>query len=123
MQQVSNSLIKWGETGETLVFLHYFGGAASSWQWTIEHLNSEYQCIALNLPGFGDTPPLAHPAIDHFAEWIAQTLLDHDVDSCTLIGHSMSGKLALEVAAKYPKLKTKQVILVAPSPHHGTHAG
>ena len=116
MEQESDSFIKWGQQGKTLVFLHYFGGAASSWQWTIEHLCNDYQCIALNLPGFGDTPPLQQPTIEHFAQWIAKTLLEHDVDSCTLIGHSMSGKLSLEVAAQHPELNTEQVILVAPSP-------
>lgn len=109
------TVVRWGATGRPLVFLHYFGGAASSWQWVAQELDSDYQCIALNLPGFGGTQPLENPSIDSFTNWIAQTLKQLSLPNPVLIGHSMSGKLALSVAAEYPNL-VSSIILVAPSP-------
>ena len=104
-----------GTTGTPLVFLHYFGGSAKSWQWVAQELSSDFQCIALNLPGFGGTQPLQKLSIDEFTDWISQTLSWLELSNPVLIGHSMSGKLALNVAAAYPDLVSR-VILVAPSP-------
>ncbi len=50
-----------------------------------------------------------------FTDWLAQTLKQLNLYNPVLIGHSMSGKLALNAAAAYPKL-ISSVILVAPSP-------
>ncbi|MEQ9438741.1 MAG: alpha/beta hydrolase [Cyclobacteriaceae bacterium] len=112
----TNHILRWGTQGKPLVLLHYFGGSASSWQWVAEALQNDYQCIALNLPGFGQTAPLTNIQIETFAEWIANMLTQLDLSSCTLIGHSMSGKLALEVAARDSATIIDQLILIAPSP-------
>lgn len=101
---------------QTLVFLHYFGGSAQSWTWTIEHLQNNYHCIALNLPGFGGEPALPQPSIAGFTSFIIQKLEGLNIESFVLIGHSMSGKIAVDVAANDPNFAVKQLILVAPSP-------
>lgn len=101
---------------ETLVFLHYFGGSAQSWSWLIQLLKADYNCIALNLPGFGDEPALAEPSIGNFTSFITQKLEALNVESYVLVGHSMSGKIAVDMAANDPNLAIKQLILVAPSP-------
>ncbi len=101
---------------ETLVFLHYFGGSAQSWNWTIEKLQNDYHCIALNLPGFGGEPALAEPSIGNYTSFVIQKLESLNVESYVLIGHSMSGKIAIDVAANDPNFAVKQLILVAPSP-------
>jgi len=100
----------------TLVFLHYFGGEAKSWQWVTPHLEKDYPCICLNLPGFGGTPPLKETSITAMAQWVLRELALLDVYDCILIGHSMSGKIALQVASMPTELTVRQLILVAPSP-------
>lgn len=101
---------------ETLVFLHYFGGSAQSWQWLILLLLQDYNCIALSLPGFGGEPALDEPSIAGFTSFIMQKLDSINVESYVLIGHSMSGKIAVDMAANDPNFSIKQLILVAPSP-------
>ena len=101
---------------ETLVFLHYFGGSAQSWTWTIPYLQQEYHCIALNLPGFGGEPALPEPSIANFTSFIQQKLEGLNVESYVLIGHSMSGKIAVDVATNDPNFSVRHLILVAPSP-------
>ncbi len=101
---------------KTLVFLHYFGGAADSWKWVIDLLKSDYDCIALNLPGFGGAEPLKFPSIAHFAEFIIEELKCRNIKECSLVGHSMSGKIALLLASKIGAELVSKVVLVAPSP-------
>ncbi|RYE32461.1 MAG: alpha/beta fold hydrolase [Sphingobacteriaceae bacterium] len=103
-------------TKQNLVFLHYFGGSAKSWNWLIPFLKADFNCIALDLPGFGDEPALPEPSIGAFTSFIIQKLERLNVESYILVGHSMSGKIAVDVAANDPNFAVKQLILVAPSP-------
>lgn len=118
MIQQSTSVSPNEETNlkSTLVLLHYFGGSAQSWNWTIEKLQDNYNCIALNLPGFGGEPALAEPSIAAFTSFITQKLEELNIESYVLIGHSMSGKIAVDVATNDPNFAVKQLILIAPSP-------
>lgn len=101
---------------ETLVFLHYFGGSAQSWQWLTALLQNDFNCIALNLPGFGGEKPLSEPSIAGFTSFIRKKLESMNVETYVLVGHSMSGKIAVDMAANDPNFSIKQLILVAPSP-------
>jgi pimeloyl-ACP methyl ester carboxylesterase len=108
------SRIEWGKGQPTLVFIHYFGGAAKSWQWVAEKLPN-MRCIALNLPGFGGTPCPEKPSIKYYAEFVSNAIADLQLQDYILIGHSMGGKIALQVATN-SKNPPQKVVLIAPSP-------
>jgi pimeloyl-ACP methyl ester carboxylesterase len=112
----STQVLDRGQGEPTLVFLHYFSGAAASWQWVIEHLASDFRCVALDLPGFGQAPPLAEPALETYSDFVWEALSALGIDRFVLIGHSMGAKIALRVATSSLSAELQQVILVAPSP-------
>ncbi|MFD2515793.1 alpha/beta fold hydrolase [Pontibacter locisalis] len=112
----NEDIIQWGDQGEVLVFLHYFGGAAKSWSWVAEQLSNEYKCVAINLPGFGGAAALDSPTIKAFSDYVQKELKSLGIESYTLIGHSMGGKIAMQLAADAPKGNVQRLILVAPSP-------
>ncbi|MBS7566497.1 alpha/beta fold hydrolase [Mucilaginibacter sp. Bleaf8] len=100
-----------------LVFLQYVGGSAQSWQWLMPLLQNHYHCIAINLPGFGGQPALAQPSIKAFASYVQTQLADLKVDRYTLIGHSMGGKIALQIAVDDQEHgNIERLILLTPSP-------
>lgn len=100
----------------TLVFLHYFGGAASSWNWVIIELESVYNCLALNLPGFGGLSRLPNPSLKAYADYVFSEIREAQIGSCVIIGHSMGGKIALQCAVDDAENRIEKLILVAPSP-------
>ena len=106
--------IEWGRGEQTLVFLHYFGGAADSWRWVVERM-PDYRCITLNLPGFGGTKAPRQPSLRYYGDAVSKTLAGLELGEYTLIGHSMGGKIALQVALidDHPP---QRLVLIAPSP-------
>jgi len=117
MKKNSPHLISEQHNKPTLVFIHYFGGSAESWKWVIDILAPEYYCVALSLPGFGNNPIEQSPSVEHYAAYIQQELNTLGVKEYVLIGHSMGGKIALQVALNdQNKRHMQQLILLAPSP-------
>ena len=105
-----------GQSAPTLVFLHYFGGAASSWNEVIIHLQNEFRCIAIDLYGFGHSPaPTSQVTVEGSSENVRELIQYLTLTNYILIGHSMGAKIAVDVAAKSPK-GLQGLILIAPSP-------
>ena len=83
-----------------VVFLHGAGCDHSVWQlparWFAWH---GFAALAVDLPGHGrsEGPPLT--AVADLARWTARVLDAAGVEKAALIGHSMGGAIALEVAA------------------------
>ncbi len=104
-------------TGEpALIFFHYFGGSVKTWVEVISRLSPAFRCIAIDLPGFGDSQELPNDfSISESATEVAELLEPLILKKFVLIGHSMGGKIALAVAALQPG-GLKQLILLAPSP-------
>jgi len=100
----------------SLVFLHYFGGSALEWQSVMDQLANNHRCIAIDLRGFGDSDaPSTGYSVDDTANDVAALLKALQIDRGVLIGHSMSGKAALALAARQP-VQLQELILVSPSP-------
>lgn len=110
------TFIRWGNGKKVLIFLHYFGGNANSWQWVAKNISPEFTCIAVHLPGFGNTESLLAPSILNFALIIKSIINKIGIRKYSLIGHSMGGKIALQLAAIDKKNSIKNLILIAPSP-------
>lgn len=104
-------------TGEAaLVFLHYFGGSANSWSKVIADLSNTFRCIAIDLPGFGDSEGESKKlSVSNCAREVAQLIKTLALKQYVLIGHSMGGKIALSLASLKPSGLTS-LVLVAPSP-------
>ncbi len=98
-----------------LVFLHYFAGSSRSWKHVAHALTARHRCVTIDLPGFGNTPPLSNFSVQAVADAIAAFILHSDLGPYILVGHSMGGKLAMACATGRPS-GLEGVILVAPSP-------
>lgn len=104
-----------GSGSPALVFLHYFAGSSRSWVHVAHALSPRHHCVTIDLPGFGNTPPLPDFNVRGVADAIAACIHHYDFGQYILIGHSMGGKLAMACAAENPD-SLAGLILVAPSP-------
>ena len=97
-----------------LFFLHALGASARSWDRVIAHLPG-HDCVALDLPGFGDHAAVGHLSVAATLDWFAQQVARHDPAPWIVVGHSMGGKIATLTAARSPT-GLAGVVLVAASP-------
>jgi pimeloyl-ACP methyl ester carboxylesterase len=85
-------------------------GLGSFWVPVVERLPATWRTRLIDLPGLGPVPP--HPAVssyDSLVDCVAQTLPAPTV----LVGQSMGGFVALQLALRYPALVTHLVLVVA----------
>jgi len=87
--------------GAPLVLLHGIGLDRRSWDPVVPALARNFDVIAVDLPGFGDSAPgQADPKA--LAEAVAGLLTELGVTSPHLAGHSLGGWVALELAGLGP---------------------
>lgn len=75
-------------------------------------LNQRYHCLAVDLPGYGQSPALPQPvSITAYADLIAGLIQSITNKPVVLIGHSMGGMISLTVALRHPQLVERLVLL------------
>jgi pimeloyl-ACP methyl ester carboxylesterase len=87
--------------GEPLVLIHPLGGELVVWEPVLGKLAAERDTIALDMPGFGRSPPLAggdEPTPAVLARAVAHFLDELGLERAHLAGNSLGGWVALELA-------------------------
>ncbi|MFN8593400.1 MAG: alpha/beta fold hydrolase [Thermomicrobiales bacterium] len=101
---------------ETLVFIHGLGGAQSTWATILAEFAENYRVVALDLPGHGASDKPAPETTDYsiagLAGAVGQIIEKLDLAPAVLIGHSLGGATALQLALERPKL-VRGLVLVS----------
>ncbi|AEH50513.1 alpha/beta fold hydrolase [Pseudothermotoga thermarum] len=99
--------------GELLVLIHGFMGNSSNFEVIFEKLSKDFTVVAIDLPGFGlsEKDPLK-PLSKRYLASVVSSLVDKlGFSSCSVLGHSMGGEVAMWVALDKPST-VKKLILV-----------
>ena len=106
------SYIKEGQ-GETVLFLHGWGQSKEMMIPIIEELKNKYECVLIDLPGFGNSNFNNADDIDEYVELIRNFLNENNILPKFIVGHSFGGKIALHYYLKYKDIG-KLVIIASP---------
>ncbi|MDQ3607478.1 MAG: alpha/beta fold hydrolase [Actinomycetota bacterium] len=88
-------------SGKPLLLVHGLGGSRRSWDTIIDALAARREAIAVDLPGFGDTPPLTgEVTIAALTDALVAFLREHDLTGVDVVGTSMGARLVLELARR-----------------------
>jgi pimeloyl-ACP methyl ester carboxylesterase len=103
-------------TGPPVLMLHGLGGTKAEFLPTVRALAGSYRTIAVDMLGFGDSdkPVGASYAPDFQARGIASLLDALELERAHFIGHSMGGRVALELGFRHPE-RTLGLVLMTPA--------
>jgi len=104
--------VDFGE-GPPLLLIHGMAGSWQSWLANIPELGRRHRVIAVDLPGFGGSEPLAPgSAFGAYAGRLEALLDELGIPSVAVFGHSLGGLVALELAAASPR-RVRCAVLVS----------
>jgi len=110
--------------GETIIFLHGLGSNSTDWQQQIDCFSQNYRVIAIDCRGHGRSDkPDGKYTIPLFADDMVQLFSHLKIDSFHLVGFSMGGMVAFQIAVDNPqKVKTLTIINSFPAVLYNTFA-
>lgn len=107
------SVVKSGTGKQTVIFIPGFACSGDVWAETVSVLKDSYTCYVLTMAGFSGVAPEDCPSFERWKMQIAKFIKEERIEKPILVGHSMGGGLALAIAAEFPELTGKIVIVDA----------
>ena len=88
-------------SGKPLLLVHGLGGTWQSWNPMLDTLAAEREVIAVDLPGFGETPPLPGPlTLAALTDALQAFMTEHGLTGVDTVGSSMGARMVLELARR-----------------------
>jgi pimeloyl-ACP methyl ester carboxylesterase len=110
--------LEFGRAGEgepPVVLLHGFGADRLSWFLTVPEIAGDATIYALDLPGHGTcAAPIGDGGIVALGEAVAALIEREAIGAATIVGHSLGGAVALQLADRRPDL-VRSLVLIAPA--------
>lgn len=98
--------------GETVVLVHGLAGSSRTWKDVMPTLAETRDVIAPDLLGHGDSAkPMGDYSLGAHASGLRDLLITLGVSSATLVGHSLGGGVAMQVAYQHPELCDRLVLV------------
>ncbi len=105
--------VEMGE-GAPILFVHGLSGAWQNWLENIPEFAKDHRVVAVDLPGFGASPmPPWEITIPNYGRFLRDFCERVGIARCSLIGNSMGGFIATEVAITEPERVDELVLISA----------
>ncbi|MFL6602862.1 MAG: pimeloyl-ACP methyl ester esterase BioH, partial [Steroidobacteraceae bacterium] len=102
-------------SGPDLVLLHGWGLNVRVWDGLVEELRNRFRMIAVDLPGHGRSAWSAGLGTPAEQAWLIHSTLTSVSNRYSLLGWSLGGQIALDLAAAMPG-QVDRLVLVAATP-------
>ncbi|WP_396641217.1 alpha/beta fold hydrolase [Microbacterium sp.] len=101
--------------GPTFVLVHGIGMGHSVFRALAEQLGTAGRVLALDLPGFGESPESSRPrTMAQSGDLIIDFVARLGIVDPVLVGHSMGAQVVAEAAARHPAV-SHRIVLIAPT--------
>jgi pimeloyl-ACP methyl ester carboxylesterase len=101
---------------DPVLLVHGLGGQWQNWLENIPRLAQDRRVVAMDLPGFGITPEPEDDediTITRYGRWVNELADRLDLGKVDLVGNSMGGYIAAEVAIQFPERVSRLVLVSA----------
>jgi len=115
---------QYSQQGQPLIILHGLFGSLSNWGWHSKELAEKFAVYGLDLRNHGASPHSDQMSYQVMAADVAEFLEQQQLESASIIGHSMGGKVAMQLALTAPSLvKALVVVDIAPVAYPSSAGG
>ncbi len=99
--------------GNPILFLPGFTTPGSVWKDTYQHLTTESQAHFISYAGFNGIPPIKMPWYASIKKELLDYIQTNNLQNLLIIGHSMGGTLAADIAGDLPHRVNKIIFVDA----------
>jgi pimeloyl-ACP methyl ester carboxylesterase len=98
--------------GDPIVFIHGLGSSTRDWQSQVEFFSKTHQVVTVDLRGHGQSSkPKDDYSVQQFANDVGQLLEETDHFPAHVVGLSLGGMVAFELAVSRPQLVRSLVVV------------
>jgi pimeloyl-ACP methyl ester carboxylesterase len=106
-------VVKTGKGKQAIIFIPGFASSGDVWNETKAVFEKDFTCYTLTMAGFAGVNPQPNVTFENWKTEIANYIKTNKIEKPIVIGHSMGGGLALAIAADYPELLSRIVVVDA----------
>ncbi len=109
---------KKNNTSTPLFILHGLLGSMDNWRSQAKRLSTTRPVITLDLRNHGDSPHIKGMSYREMYEDVIKVAKAENITSFHLLGHSMGGKVAMQLALAHPEMIESLIVVdIAPKPY------
>jgi pimeloyl-ACP methyl ester carboxylesterase len=99
--------------GPDILMIHGWGSSRRMWAQLSAPLAATHRCWSLDLPGCGDSdkPEDGWYSIPNYTATLREFMRVHEMRRAHVVGHSMGGLIALDLAAAHPEAVARLVVI------------
>ena len=92
-------------SGHPVLFIHGIPTSNRIWSGVIDRLAGTYTCLAVDLPGLGQSPKTSHRLgeLPVLADQIEELRIQHKIDKWHVVGHDAGSAIAVQYAHRFPE--------------------
>lgn len=107
-------------SGPVMILIHGMFGSLSNLGMLARNLINNYRVISVDLRNHGDSPHAQQMDLASMAADIVELMDDLNIHSANLIGHSLGGKIAMQIALNFPsRVQSLVVVDISPVTYSG----
>lgn len=97
--------------GSPILFLHGWGMSSRVWKYQIEHFSKKYKTVTVDFRGHGSSDSSVDYTFEALARDVKELVERLSLGRVSIVGWSMGGYAAMEVADKYPEIVSTLVFV------------
>jgi esterase len=100
---------------QTILILHGLFGSKRNWQSIARQLGEQFQVFTLDLRNHGESEHTDAMSYQDMADDVFKFILDYGLREVSIVGHSLGGKVAMQMALQHPEIIKRLVVIdIAP---------